>query len=165
MKKYPNRTTHSRIEILICIGEDNKLVNRKQQGVITFRHDDFEGTVIYCVRRWAKVLQEGATEHFFKSLDNAQSNGGTPEANSVREEGRAVEVVQEIFMLQFLPKILQWCATRDWMLTVITTPPLKISQLKSQLSVLDKSGDGVVHSIKSPQLLKIIDRRSLAFMV
>ena len=96
-EKYPNRTTHSRINNLICIGEDNKLVNKKQQGVITFRHDNFEGTVIYCVRRWVKVLQEGATEHFFKSLDNAQSNGGTSEAKNVREEGEAVEVVQEIF--------------------------------------------------------------------
>ena len=103
-KKFPNRTTHSRIENLICIDEDNKLVNKKQQGVITFRHDDFEGTVIYCVRRWAKVLQEGATEHFFKILDNAPSNGGTPQANNVREEGEAVEVVQEIFHAKNSPK-------------------------------------------------------------
>ena len=39
-EKYPNRTAQTRLENLLTIKEGTRLVNKKQQRVIVFRHDD-----------------------------------------------------------------------------------------------------------------------------
>ena len=64
-EKYPNRTAQTRLENLLIIKEGTRLVNKKQQRVIFFCHDDFDSTEICCVRRWVKIVQEGHQDHFF----------------------------------------------------------------------------------------------------
>ena len=95
--KYPNRTANHRIENLLCVKEDTKNVKRRQQRVIVFRHDDFEGVEIYCVRRWVKVIEEGAEEHLFQQAANEQQNTGGPEAENAPEGENQIVLGEEIF--------------------------------------------------------------------
>ena len=76
--KYPNRTAQHRIENLVCLREDTKIVKRRQQRVIVFRHETFAEMEIYCVRRWVKIINEGAAEHYFEEDNNQQQNAGGP---------------------------------------------------------------------------------------
>ena len=64
--RYPNATAHSRVDKLLVVDIGKRMVNKKEQSVINFRHDDFENTAVYCVKRWARIETEGAPEHFFE---------------------------------------------------------------------------------------------------
>ena len=73
--KYPNASFNQRLGGLLCIREEIKTVNNKQVMCFVFRHDDFEGVELHCVRRWSKVTTEGDPEHFFSaSTQVAASN-------------------------------------------------------------------------------------------
>ena len=93
IRKYPNCTAQTRLENLLTIKEGTRLVNKKQQRVIFFRHDDFEGTEICCVRQWVKIVQEGHQQHFFDESNTEQSNTGGAVDNfrSVEENGDEIE--------------------------------------------------------------------------
>ena len=62
---YPNKTAHTIFEHLLVIKQDTRQVNKRQQSVVIFLHDDFNTAEVYCVKRWAKVTNEGSEEHFF----------------------------------------------------------------------------------------------------
>ena len=64
-KRFPNRTAQQRIDGLLATSQELRKVKKKEQLVICFRHEQFEGVDIYCVKRWCKVTTEGAQEHFF----------------------------------------------------------------------------------------------------
>ena len=95
--KYPNTTARQRIENLVALRQETKIVKRKQQRVIVFRHDDFLEVEIYCVRRWVKVMVEGAPEHFFEGEDNNGNNTGGPEEGNAGAEEQLNEIDGHIF--------------------------------------------------------------------
>ena len=94
--KYPNYTAQSVMENLLTIRTEIKKVNRRDQACVIFRHDDFEGTELHCVTRWAKVVEQGAAEHFFENEGNtaATANDGAPNQADAPEE---VPLGEEIF--------------------------------------------------------------------
>ncbi|KAG7359200.1 transposase IS4 [Nitzschia inconspicua] len=63
--KYPNGGGKGRIEGLVALRKETKLLNRKLQVCIVFRHDDFPNEEIYCHERFCKVEQEGPANQFF----------------------------------------------------------------------------------------------------
>ena len=84
--KYSNATAQSRVENLVCIKKETRVVKRKEQVCVIFCHDDFDdGTEIYCVKRWARVEEEGAEEHFFDQLTPPE------DANNIQAPEQVVE--------------------------------------------------------------------------
>jgi hypothetical protein len=76
--KYPNATARQRLGGLLCIRQEMKSVNHKQVMCYVFRHDQFEGHELYCIRRWSKVTVEGDPDHFFaaNTLEEAPNEQG-----------------------------------------------------------------------------------------
>ena len=93
--KYPNRTAQSVMDGY-CPDRDNKKVNRREQPCVIFRHGNFEGVELHCVTRWAKVVEQGAAEHFFKIQDapRATANAGASNKPDAPEQ---VEIGKDIF--------------------------------------------------------------------
>ena len=85
--KYPNATAKSCVDKLLVVKQETLTVNKKLQLVISFRHEDFEGTEVYCVKRWARVINEGGEEHLFdievKSRETVVRDGGANESTPV----------------------------------------------------------------------------------
>ena len=75
--KIRSRVSQTHIQNLNVIKQDRKIVNKNEQAVIVFWHDDFGGTV----QRWAKVETEGPEEHIFDREDNAPTDVPAPVAN------------------------------------------------------------------------------------
>jgi hypothetical protein len=63
--KYPNATPTERLDSLLAIRRERKAVNKRNQWVIIFRHDDFENVEIYCVEKYCKVTKQGPEDAFF----------------------------------------------------------------------------------------------------
>ena len=82
----PNYTRGSRTEDLICIGKEEKVVNKVKQNCITFRHKDFENVTLYCVSRWVHVITEGSPDHFFDKNVHLSTTNGKIEDSSLGEE-------------------------------------------------------------------------------
>lgn len=62
-----------------------KTVNQEQVMCYVFRHDQFEGHELHCLRRWSKVTTEGSPDHFFP-LNTLEA------ASNVQEGAAEVEV-------------------------------------------------------------------------
>ena len=80
---YPNKTAHTIVVNSIVIKQDTRVVNKRQQSVFIFFHDAFITAEVYCVKRWAKITNEGSEENFFernepqqimKALEQIQKN-------------------------------------------------------------------------------------------
>ena len=63
---YTNQTAHTIVENLLVIKQDTRVVNKRQQSVVIFRHDNFNMAEVYCMKLWAKVTNEGIIEHLFE---------------------------------------------------------------------------------------------------
>ena len=55
-EKYPNRVHSHKMENLLVLRKEKKVVNRVERDVVVFRHDDFENVELHAVVRWAKVF-------------------------------------------------------------------------------------------------------------
>ena len=89
--RYPNRTARARISGLLCIRQEEKVVNHKKQICGVFRHPDFEGSEVYCVLRWVRIAREGGSEHFFGRVrDN-------PNVVETLEEGNGMPIEERVF--------------------------------------------------------------------
>lgn len=80
-QKYPNPENGHTMDDLVVVKYEKRIVSRKEQMCIFFRHDDFPNQEIYCTRRWVKVIAEGHKEHFFDldgDLVHDVENSGTP---------------------------------------------------------------------------------------
>ena len=85
-EKYPNRVHSHKMENLLVLRKEKKVVNRVERDVVVFRHDDFENVELHAVVRWAKVTSEGPAEKFFdndrldrppqKDVDDLVDSGG-----------------------------------------------------------------------------------------
>ena len=84
-EKYPNATSSSRTGGLICMKKEKRIVNKREQEVAVFRHDDF-AVEIYSVLRWVKVEHEGDSEDIFEE-DESNENPNVAEEEELPEEG------------------------------------------------------------------------------
>jgi Transposase IS4 len=73
--KYPNATPTERLDSLLAIRRERKAVNKRNQWVIIFRHDDFENVEIYCVEKYCKVTKQGPEDAFFIYEAEVQAAG------------------------------------------------------------------------------------------
>jgi hypothetical protein len=90
--RYPNATAHSRVDKLLAIEQGERLVKKRKQVVISFRHDDFGTDILYCVKRWVRVETEGAPEQFFRLEPVAQV-----ETVPVASDGGGVGIEANVF--------------------------------------------------------------------
>ena len=56
------------VDGLLIIGRGERKINNKQVMCCLFRNDRFDNnTILYCVEKFAKVVEEGPAEHFFSA--------------------------------------------------------------------------------------------------
>ena len=68
------------IEGLLIIGREERKINNKQAMCCLFRHASFDDNVIlYCVEKFAKVVEEGHEDHYFVHPRSARESAGVPE--------------------------------------------------------------------------------------
>ena len=92
--KILNFTSSQRLENLLLVREEQKLVNHKNQGCFIFRHDDFPNVELYATTRYAKVVKEGAEVGLFnKEVSNNVNVVGV--ANHDSEEGEQGEALDD----------------------------------------------------------------------
>ena len=75
-EKFPNRTAQDRLENCIIIGLGEKSIRNAETQVMLFRHDEFPDKQLYCVPRYAKVIEEGPAEHLFEGHDRTEDTDG-----------------------------------------------------------------------------------------
>ena len=56
-EKYPNWIRTDRLKELLVCRREEKVVNRKSQVCIVFRHEDFSEE-LHCVARWVRVKKK-----------------------------------------------------------------------------------------------------------
>ena len=69
-EKFNNYKKADRLENCLAYKQEIKTVNKKNQLVILLRHDDHPNVELYAVKRWVKVITEGAPEHVFVEEDS-----------------------------------------------------------------------------------------------
>jgi len=60
-----NKRHNERLHGLVAIRLEEKIINRKNQPCVIFRHEDFDGIELRCVKRFTKVEEEGHPDHLF----------------------------------------------------------------------------------------------------
>ena len=90
-EKFPNYTKRDRLQNCIAFRQEIKTVNKKNQLVILLRHEDHDGQEVYAVKRWVKVVTEGAPEHIFVEEDEEEQ----PDV-AVNENGGEIERIDDI---------------------------------------------------------------------
>ena len=56
-----NTPSSKRLKDLVAVRREVKRVNRREQECIVFHHDTFPNQEIYCVEKFCKVEEEGAS--------------------------------------------------------------------------------------------------------
>ena len=74
-------------------GQEIRNVKKKKEVFILFRHDDHDGQDFYAVKRWVKVVTEGAVEHIFR--DEYEENTTTEHSNE--NEAQETEIDDNVF--------------------------------------------------------------------
>jgi len=65
------------VEGLLIIGREERMINKKQALCCIFRHASFDDNVtLYCVEKFAKVIEEGHEDHFFVPSTCARASDG-----------------------------------------------------------------------------------------
>ena len=64
-KKYKNVKKDDRLVDCLVIKKEDRVVNRRQQECIVFRHDDFPNIELYGVERYCMIQTEGPVGGFF----------------------------------------------------------------------------------------------------
>ena len=77
-----NATKNQRLEKLLVLREEMKVVKGKDVKCVIFRHDGFENVELYCVKRWIKIEKEGPSNSFF-CRDKTVRNENNAIENSV----------------------------------------------------------------------------------
>lgn len=95
-EKYPNQTAQSQLEDCVCIKKGTKEIRRKDAEVAFFRHDDLPNAEIYCIPRWAKVVEEGPAEHFFEKDGEQNNQGDGAAAANTEEDNEGEEIPNEV---------------------------------------------------------------------
>ena len=57
---YPNPEKGERLSGLLAFKQEVKRVSKKDQLCVVFRHDQFPGKELFCVKRWSKVTHDNS---------------------------------------------------------------------------------------------------------
>ena len=90
-EKFKNSTKSDRLQNCIAYRQEVKTVKRKNQLVISLRHDDHADQELYAVKRWVKVETEGAEEHIFVEEDKEE-----PASVDVNTNGEETEAIDDV---------------------------------------------------------------------
>ena len=74
--KYVNFGHRNKMEHMICLQKENKVVNRCTQVVAVFQHADFGEDKLHAVLCWVSVKEEGNKAFLFtsKAVDTTEVN-------------------------------------------------------------------------------------------
>ena len=95
--RYPNQTAQSRLDNAVCYKMGLMKIRKKEVEVAFFRHGDFENVQIYCVPRWARIVEEGSAIDFFDKDDRDGDDDVEVNVNNVEP---IVEVPNEVSRAQ-----------------------------------------------------------------
>ena len=91
--KFINITSQLKIDGLLALRQELKLVNRKHQMCVVFRHDYWPNKEVHCCKRWAIVLNEGDPSKYFDrplTLPNEDEDNGDTNPN-LEDEGEEID--------------------------------------------------------------------------
>ena len=74
--KYTNPSKGERLCDCLVIKKGKKVVNRKEQDVIFFCHDDFPNIDLYAVNRYISIVEEGWSTDYFNGEDTDEAVEG-----------------------------------------------------------------------------------------
>ena len=77
-QKYVNPERGHRLENLIVVRLEQKLISRKQQLAVVMTHHGFPDVELHAVKRYCKVTQEGREDLFFDAPVPPQGQDETP---------------------------------------------------------------------------------------
>ena len=95
---YTNPSKGERLCDCLFIKKGKKVVSRKEQVVIFFRHDDFPNVDLYAVTRYILIVEEGPSTYYFndgetdEAVEGEENNGG-PE---IEEDTSITDVICRI---------------------------------------------------------------------
>ena len=69
--KYVNPDKGKRLSGCVVLKKGIKVVNRKDQAVIIFCHEEFENTELYAVSGYVAIEEEAPSTEFFNDEDNS----------------------------------------------------------------------------------------------
>ena len=82
----PNRVHNQRLENLLALRLETKIVNRQEQECVVLRHEEFPNAELHCVKRWVRVDQEGAGCDLFESPEPTEQQANEVENDEGQEE-------------------------------------------------------------------------------
>ena len=96
--KFPNRIDQDKLGEMIAIRQEVKRVNHKDQMCIIMRHDFWPNQELHCVKRWVKVMEEGAAADFFDAPPTVTpEDEAVPTPNITEDEGEPIP--EQVFNL------------------------------------------------------------------
>ena len=93
-EKYNNPKKGERLEGCLVIGKEEKLVGRRQQTCIVFRHDEFDNMLLHAVERYCSIVTEGPETGFFVDEFYETSEETFIESASVENEREDLDTEQ-----------------------------------------------------------------------
>jgi hypothetical protein len=81
-EKYEPFLPQQRLEGLLAIKLEARMMNGRESVCIYFRHDEFPGIELYCCEKFCKVITEGHATNFF---GDAEPAGNEPKEQEQRE--------------------------------------------------------------------------------
>ena len=63
--KFKNMKKDDKLGNCLVIKKEERLVNRRQQTCVVFRHDDFPNKELHAVERFCQIITEGLASEFF----------------------------------------------------------------------------------------------------
>ena len=92
-EKYPNPQSGDRLNGCLVTGKCIKTVCRRDQVVITFKHEEFEDE-LYAVQRYCMIVEEGPSDSFFSNNETVvQAEVVEDAAGSPDEDTDAVDAL------------------------------------------------------------------------
>ena len=70
---YPNATKQERLNDLLVIGQEKKIINSRIVLCVVMRHDQFPNESLYAARNYVAVEKEGHPSQFFGELEETSS--------------------------------------------------------------------------------------------
>ena len=84
LDKYPKQSHNDKLEELLVIRQEMKVVNCMEREIVVFCHDTFNNAEYHCVSPWVKVTKESPEAQLFEA---APSIPAVAEPNQDEERG------------------------------------------------------------------------------
>ena len=100
--KYVNPSKGERLCDCLVVKKGKKVVNRKEQAVIFFRHDEFPNIDLYAVTRYISIVEEGPSTDYFndEETDEAVEGEDNNEEPEIEEDTTITDAILRINRLR-----------------------------------------------------------------